>query len=122
MNAVPNSPQATLDRLVEIFPDFATYWRDPENVFRNDDGSFTYCGAFSEFSHYFRDRYEELHPDFVATLGVFISECVASSSNELADAAATCFLENVSGERFSREFECHLTGSALQFYQAWNDA
>jgi hypothetical protein len=122
MTRTAYAPQAILDRLVTLFPEFAPCWHDPKNLFRQEDGAFTQCGVFCEFSHFFRDRYEQLLPERVAALGAFISECVASSDNELSDAAATCFLENVAAERFSREFERHLSGSALQFYQQWDHA
>jgi hypothetical protein len=113
--------QAILDRLVALFPDFAAVWDSPDNYFRDDDGSFTCCGVFAEFSRYFRDRYKQFSPAQVAELGRFVTECVASADAELGDAAATCFLENVAGERFGPDFRQHLSGEALRFYQCWDD-
>ena len=113
------SPQALLERLIELFPDFATYWNAPGNCFREDDGSFTFCGAFTEFSHFFRKRYEELPKDRIAALGEFLAECMAISDSELDVAPATCFLENVAGERFSAEFKQFLYGEALAYYSQW---
>jgi hypothetical protein len=111
------SAQAILDRLVTLFPDFAEAWDSPDNYFREDDGSFTHCGVFAEFSHYFRDRYEQISPAQVAEVGRFMSECVGSPDAELSNTAATCFLENVAGERFSSDFRRHLSGEALRFYE-----
>jgi hypothetical protein len=113
--------QDILDRLVVLFPEFAAIWDGPENYFRRDDGSFTRCGVFSEFSHYFRDHYEQFSSAQVAELGRFVSDCVASADTELGDAAATCFLENVGGERFSPDFRRHLSGEALKFYSRWDN-
>jgi hypothetical protein len=109
--------QAILDRLFTLCPDFAVPWDSPDNCFREDDGSFTHCGVFAEFSHYFRDRYERFSPAQVAAVGRFVTKCVAPPDAELSDAAATCFLENVAGERFSAAFRRHLSGEALRFYQ-----
>jgi hypothetical protein len=108
--------QDILNRLVSLFPSFAPVWDNPGNCFRDDDGSFTPCGAFAEFGHYLRDRYEELSEPQLSELGRFVTECVASTDTVLRDAAATCFLENVVGERFSADFRRHLSGEALRFY------
>jgi hypothetical protein len=108
--------QDVLGRLVTLFPDFAACWDSPDNCFRDDDGSFTRCGVFAEFSDYFRDRYEQLPTARVADLGCFVTECMTSPDTELGDAAATCFLENVASERFSPDFRQHLSGEALRFY------
>ena len=48
------TPQALLDRLVDLFPDFRKYWDGPRNYFRNDDGSFRLDGVFAEFTGFFR--------------------------------------------------------------------
>src|SRR5580704_7599752 len=109
--------EAILDRLVSLFPDFAAAWDNTHNYFRDDDGSFTRCGVFAVFSHYFRDCYEQFSPAQVSGVGWFVTECVASPDTELGDAAATCFLENVAGDRFSRDFRRHLSDEALRFYQ-----
>ncbi len=113
------SPQEVLVRLIELFPDFAACWNDPDNCFREDDGAFTYCGAFAEFSSYFRDGYEQFSEDKIAALGKLLSECMSVPDSELDTAAATCFLENVTFERFSPEFEKYLCGEPLAFYKRW---
>ena len=109
-----------LNRLVALFPDFAAVWDRSTNCFREDDGSFTRCGVFAEFSHYFRDRYEQFNGTQVAELGRFVTEWVASADTELGDAAATCFLENVAGEHFSADFRRQLSGEALKVYSQWD--
>jgi hypothetical protein len=63
------TPKTLLDRLVELFPDFRTYWDDPANCLRGDDGSVTLHGVFAEFTGFFRDQHAALHADRVAALG-----------------------------------------------------
>lgn len=43
-----------LKDLIRIRPDFRNHW-DGENYFRSDDGSFTACGVFSQFTDFFRE-------------------------------------------------------------------
>jgi hypothetical protein len=114
--------EAILARLIALCPDFAAAWESPHNYFRGDDGEFTRCGVFAQFSHYFRGCYEQLTSAQVEEVGRFATECVASAETELADAAAACFLENVAAERFSADFQRHLSGGALRFYRLWNDS
>src|SRR5262245_34468215 len=112
--------QAILGRLITLLPDFAAAWDNSDNYFREDNGSFSQCGVFAKFSHYFRESYEQVSSTQIAALGRFVSECAASTDTDLADAAATCFLENVAGERFNSDFRRHLSGEALRYYSLWD--
>ena len=114
------TPQALLDRLVALFPDFRAYWVDPGNSPRDEDGSFTLHGVFVEFTGFFRDRHAALPADRIAALGAFVSECMAPADDgPLDNAAATCFVENIAGEPCDRELSPHLTGEARRYWQAW---
>jgi hypothetical protein len=110
------TPQALLERLVTLFPDFRAYWDDPGNCFR-DDGSFTLHGVFAEFTGFFRERHAVLPADRVAALGAFVSECMAPFDSPLDNAAATCFVENISGEPCERELSPHLVREARRYWQ-----
>lgn len=113
------TPEALLDRLAALFPDFRTYWDDPGNCYRADDGSFTLHGVFSEFTGLFRERHAALSANQLAALGVFVSECIAPADDgPLANATATCFLENIAGDPCDRELSRHLTGDAWRFWLA----
>jgi hypothetical protein len=113
------TPQALLDRLVALFPEFRAYWDGPANYFRDDDGSFTLHGAFAVFSHFFRERHRSLQPDQVAALGALVSDWMASPDEALSNAAATCFVENVAGEECDWVLARHLTGEARRYWEAW---
>ncbi len=111
------------DRLVEILPAFRDYWDSPENYFREDDGSFTECGVFAECSHYVRDFFDSFAIRQIEALARFISQCMESEpESTLADAAATCFLENLARESFSHRLTEHLSGEALSYYRGLHAA
>jgi hypothetical protein len=113
------SPQELVDRLAATFPEFRQYWDNPGNCFRNDDGSFTLHGVFSEFTSYFRERHKSFRPDQVAALGAFVSDCMApDDDSDLDNAAATCFVENIAGEECDRELARHLARPARKYFEA----
>ncbi len=112
-------PDEILRKLTAILPGFGPRWEDPDNVYRRDDGSFTPCGVFSECSEFVRERYETLGDGPIDVLASFLEECMTHSQPGLADAAATCFLENLTGERFSADFQRRLSGEALKFFRGW---
>jgi hypothetical protein len=120
-NGVRVTPQALLDRLTALFPDFRAYWDDPGNCFRDDDGAFTLHGVFAEFSSFFRERHAVLPVDRVATLGAFVSDCMESADADLDNAAATCFVENIAGDSCECVLSPYLTGEARRYWQAWGD-
>jgi hypothetical protein len=102
-------------KLVSLFPEFAVQWDSPENVFRESDGSFSVCGLFAEFSHFVRDRSASLTPPTLDELGLLLESCLDERDPELDAAAATCFLENISGEEFTRALSSHLGPKARSF-------
>jgi hypothetical protein len=112
------TPDELVGRLVELFPDFAAHREEAEDLAGAEDGA-TLCGAFTEFSDYFRERYEELPPTRLQALGWVLAECMAEPDSELDEAAATCFLENVAAERFHTDFERFLIGRPLEYYAQW---
>ena len=111
------TPDELVGRLVSLFPDFAAHRDESED----DDAEPTLCSAFSDFSDYFRERYEELAPVRLQALGWVLAECMAEPDSELEEATATCFLENVAAERFHADFERFLIGRPLEFYAQWGE-
>lgn len=113
-------PQALLDRLADLFPDFRAWWDAPNNYHRDQDGSFTLHGVFAEFTHFFKERHTALPTDRIEILGAFLSECMApADDNPLDNAVATCFVENIAGEPCDRELSRFLTGEARRYWQFW---
>jgi hypothetical protein len=115
------TPEELLGQLVGLFPEFAAHWEAPDNFNREDDGSFTLCGAFAEFSDYFRDGYEDFPAERLQALGWLLAEYMAEPDSDLTEITATCFLENVAAERFHADFERFLIGRPLEFYAQWDE-
>ena len=114
---MPLTPHQVLDRLIAILPAFAERWRSPENCFLEAGGTFSFCGAFAECSHYVRDHYETLTVGQRAQVAAFIEDCMNPPGTDIDNAAVTCFLENLAFERFSSDFEKYLKGRSLRFYR-----
>ena len=113
------TPGDLLRRLVGIFPAFGAWW-DSDDTFRADDGGFTFCGVFMSFSHIFRDAFEQLTVASLRALGELLEECMREPHSDLDTAAATCFLENVTGEPLSPVLKVFLSGNALHFFEQFD--
>ena len=114
------TPGAVRDRLIAILPGFGPYWDDPEETcYRGDDGSFTTCGVLMDCSHYLRVNYETLTREQRRALAAFADECMTPPGTDLDNAMATCFLENLTGERFSADLQAYLSGEALDYFRAF---
>jgi hypothetical protein len=119
---MPLAPSELVDRLSAIMPDFADRWASPDNLFRNDDGSYTLCGVFAECSHYVPEQFPQLSPEQRESLVAFVEQCMAEPGSELDTAVATCFLENLVGKSFSPEWEALLGSRASKFVREWSGA
>ncbi len=112
-------PDAVLRRLIEILPGFGSYWDLPDNYSRDEDGGFSLCGVFTECSHFAHENYEQLTVRERAELARFIGDCMIEPGSFLDEAAATCFLENLTFEPYSEDFMRHLEGEARSFYRGF---
>lgn len=106
--------------ILEMFPEFKDRWGSEDNLFREDNGSFTLCGLFAEFSHFVRERLFDFNQDRKSTLFAKVETWIASDSSELNEAVATCFLENLTGEELSSELRPLLGPKSLEYFESWN--
>jgi hypothetical protein len=53
----------------------------------------------------------------LARMADFIEECMNPPGTDIDNTAATCFLENLTFEPFSGDFEQYLKGHSLKFYR-----
>ena len=111
------TPHALLDRLVAIFPEFAPFWNDPGNCFREDDGSFNAYGVFAELASFLPDHTTD---ERRAALGALVSEC-AARDDDLGNAVCTNFIECVAWRAEGHMLKPHLTGAALEYFLLWDE-
>lgn len=114
-------PREVLNRLLENVPAFARSWS--ESLFKEDDGSFTAHGVFATFSWYFRDHFGELTEDARRGVFNFVEECVSFEkeiSEGVSNAAGTCFLENIAGDKELADVSKYLGPESREFFERWN--
>ena len=54
------TPSEVHAKLTALFPEFIGYWDSPHNYHRDEEGSFTLCGVFSQFWDCFEKTDDEM--------------------------------------------------------------
>ncbi len=115
------TPQELLARLFEFVPGFRAAWQD--SLFVEKDGSFSMHGVFSEFSTYVHAHFPEFDEATWKGLFDYIEQCVTTdvhSGAGVANAACTCFLENIAGEGLlSRTVAPYLGPESRKYFDEW---
>jgi hypothetical protein len=109
------SPQQLLDDFSFALPGFSAAWDDPENLFREEDGSFTHCGVFSSVSHYLRDRAADLSDDQWRAVGSLVEKYFAAG-DELRGCLGACLIENMEFEEYSPIVRRHVPDEILRHF------
>jgi hypothetical protein len=81
--------------LVSLCPDFVAVWNDRRDLWTTDDGSFTVHGVFGVFSSYIGDRLVQGADPELRTVFEYVESKLTGDDSEVANAACTCFLENL---------------------------
>ena len=105
-----------LKELIRIRPDFDTHWTDG-NLFLADDGSFTACGVFSQFTYFFRERHHEMKKEELEGIAALVGLC--EKDDFLTESVYTCFLENIAGDPPDETLAPYLSTAALEFMSHW---
>ena len=106
-----------VETLGRVIPGFAAHWARGDSLFVDTNGEFTSHGVFAECSGYVRENYHALSDDSLKELAAFISSCLERVYGEdIENAAATCFLENLAGKPFHEEFSAYLRPAARSSY------
>lgn len=108
-----------LAALVATFPEFDARWRSADNLFREDDGSFTPCGVYCAFSEFYSERWSTFSAGQFVELGRFVTRCMLVAHSTADEAAATCFLENIAAEPCERPLAPHLGESGREYLRTW---
>jgi hypothetical protein len=116
------TPDEMLTRLCEFVPGFRTIWQD--SMFIKKDGSFSVHAVFSEFSSYMHAHFAEFNDASWKGLFDYVEQCVttdAYSDSGVANAACTCFLENIAGEgMLSRKASHYLGPESRKYFDRWD--
>lgn len=120
MNAVD-----LLAYLVTEFPDFQRRWQRDDNLFVGEEGAFTAHGVCVEFSHYFVES--DCGDDREATANLFrLIETVLQEdtrdASPIANALATCFLENIAGTPAGARSLEFMGPISLKYTTVWGGA
>lgn len=110
-------------RLLQLFPEFADYLDG--SYFSDSDRLFTPCGLLSEFSSYYRERIRESVAPPVVTFFALIEEIFAADPRGhdlLANAVATCFLENISSTMAGEAGRKLMGPTCAAFFDGWHRA
>jgi hypothetical protein len=118
------TPKELLENLVQIAPEFQSAWNNEDNLFIDEDGSFSVHGVFAEFSSFIRDNFGLLDENRRKKLFDYIEKCVTTdihSENGVSNAACTCFLENLAGEGvLSNTILKYLGVESKKYFDKWN--
>jgi len=121
---ITRSPTADelLTRLCEFMPGFRNTWKD--SMFIQKNGSFSVHGVFSEFSSYVLAHFAEFDEASWKGLFNYVEQCVTTetySDSGVANAACTCFLENIAGEgTLSRKVSHYLGPESRKYFARWD--
>ncbi|MEL6351621.1 MAG: hypothetical protein AAFR58_07645 [Cyanobacteria bacterium J06627_28] len=131
------TPRQLLDYFVYIAPDFQNFWDSDENLSIADDGTYNFHAVCSVFSHYFRDQsafrdttllYEKewtrnIDKDKLEKLFLFVEENMieaGESENDLDNALATCFLENITHTKAADNARKFMGKKTRKYFDYWN--
>ena len=136
------TPIDFLEYLIKFTPSFKAAWESDENYFVEDDGTYTYHGVCTEFSHYFIDQ--EAHKyvvlvdrDWTHTISdtdlkeFFVwlegrleenetKKSLTNSFGLLSNAIYTCFLENISQTNAGEYAKQFMGKKARNYFDKWH--
>ena len=95
-------------------PGFAEYLGSGANLF----ASATPAATFAACSHFVRNR--PIDSEHWRALANLVNDAVAGPDEALAEAACTCFLENLAAP--DHPLKPYLIGDALRYWQQWESA
>jgi len=110
-------------KLSKFIPEFLEYWEADEGGFNFGDESTIY-GVFSDFSTLVIERLENKTLNNNEQLFLFIESVILLGGDE-ANAACTCFLENIlnqiPGTVAPSDFVQYLGPQSREFCRGWDD-
>lgn len=113
------TPQQLLDRILRLFPGFSKSWHSDQNLYISDRGEFTCSGVFAQLTSYYRDDCYSWSPTALEDLASLLEDCLMSLRSDEGTAAATCFLENIAGDKEEECIFSYLGPRSHTFMKTW---
>jgi hypothetical protein len=121
------TPDEMLGKLISLSPEspsFKKQWEDEDNISKDDDGTFSLHGLFTEFSWFVRDNFHHFSEQQRRELFYFIESWVCPIGQDydaLDNAICACFLENLSCEPpLSGQLRGYMGPNSLEFFDLWD--
>ena len=110
-----------LEFFISVFTKFETSWKSERNNFI-DKNVFTAHGACAEFSHYFKEHFNEFSDDQLKTFFSSIEDLIVDSEprTEIDNALCTCFLENIAQTESGELAKQFMGKHSAKFFDYWN--
>jgi hypothetical protein len=119
------SKEQCMKMILEHFPKFQEKWQEHLDWWEGESAGL--CNDMSAFSKYVLELLQNKSDDNeVKDIFIFIEKLMVEGTQEVQDATATCFLENLvnatSWNRISAESFVHLLGEESKEYcRAWDE-
>jgi hypothetical protein len=119
------NPADVMKDILAICPSFKEAWDDESSIWSEDDGTYTYHGLYAVLSHHVAKLLETQDTGRLGALFALVEETLTGSNDQLSNATATCFLENLMNRvplHFAFEtFEPMLGPASKEFCKAYGN-
>jgi hypothetical protein len=108
--------------IVQNFPGFEGQWFSDENLFINEDGTYTSCGLLAEFSHFYIDNFDALDKNTCKEILRLFEGVVEEddSASDISSSIKVCFLENISQTKAGDESMVFMGPLCKEFFMKWH--
>jgi hypothetical protein len=112
-----------MDLIVSGVPEFGQAWEDHKNYWEGEEAGL--CNDISAFSDYVGEQINQGKRDNLKTIFDLIEELLTDGDQDVKDAVATCFLENLvnlasANKLFSPDFVPFLGPNSRAYCKAWD--
>jgi hypothetical protein len=110
-----------LETLIEIIPAFDAHWKG-EDIYKEEDGSFTPHGLMGSFLEYYQYNYEKLSLRTLSSLCIEFEKVVSADPTDqdpVANAICTMFLELLVDTNPGNKIEPLLGKSCKEYWNCY---
>lgn len=104
-----------LEDFIHLLPGFATYWASPDNLFCEEDGTYTACGVFACVADFLREKAATVSVGHWRSVGDLIEKYFAMGE-EMRGVLGACLIENMQFEKCSQIFSSHVNEEILRYF------